>query len=100
MPIARALTWTCFAFVVSWQTSMPWIHACAITSSIVYRWRGSGSSILRMRLRHARGLRLLIVGGHDDTVGFGFAHACAYDEYSGSFDGCAARHGSSWKCRQ
>ncbi len=53
-----------------------------------------------MRLRHARGLRLLIVGGHDDTVGFGFAHACAYDEYSGSFDGCAARHGSSWKCRQ
>ena len=68
MPIARALTWTCFAFVVSWQTSMPWIHACPITSSIVYRWRGSGSSIFRMRLRHARGLRLLIVGGHDDAV--------------------------------
>lgn len=58
---------------------------------------GSGSSILRMRLRHARGLRLLIVGGQEDTAGLGFAHAAAYVLYKESEACCAARQGSSWK---
>jgi hypothetical protein len=61
---------------------------------------GFGSSILRIKLRQARGLRLLIVGGQADTVGLAFAHAAAYAVYNGSEDGWAARQGSSWKWRQ
>lgn len=46
---------------------------------------------------HARGERLLIVGGHDDCEDV--AHADTYPAKRLS-EGCATVQGSSWKCKQ
>jgi hypothetical protein len=58
------------------------IHACFTTSSIDERAFGSGSSIFRINDLHARGFKLLIVGGKDagaaEATGAAW-HAEAYD---------------------
>jgi len=46
-----------------------------MTSSIVDLIDGLGSSIFLIKLRHALGLRLLIVDGQEETAGTGFAQA-------------------------
>ena len=66
-------------------------------SSMSDRIFGFGSSILRMTGRHARGERLLMVGGQADCDGVLQAETYAANNWS---VGCATVHGSSWKCRQ
>lgn len=78
--INAALLCLCVAFSARWQTSMPWIQGCLITSSMSERSFGLGSSIFRMSGLHARGERLLIVGGHADCDGV--LHAATYAEKS------------------
>ena len=64
--MAFAFTWTWVGLGTKWQTSMPWIHLSFMISSMSDRAFGFGSSIFRMTGRHARGERLLIVGGQAD----------------------------------
>ena len=77
------------------MTSIAANQGSAITSSVVNRLRGSGSSILRITDRHSRGTMLLTGGGVDDDV----LYSCAYDPNEGSLS-FATRQGSSWYVMQ